>query len=104
MASTSHVVGTSNSESHRPSSKAVIGFGAIALGIAGLAFWIWQTAGPARAALEQQRQSEIAAESRLFCEKWGQPAGTQSYAACVADLNTIREQHEKRIIGDAEIL
>ena len=82
------------------SSSEVIGFGAIILAMAGLAFWVLQAAGPARAALEQQRQSEIAEESRRFCNALGQPTGTQKHAACVADLNTIREQHEKRVMAD----
>ena len=84
----------------RPSRKAVIGFGAVVLAMAGLALLIPYAAGPARAALEQQRRSEIAEESRLFCEKWGQPTGTQKHAACVADLNMMRAQHEKRVMAD----
>lgn len=88
----------------RPSSRDVIAFGAAILAVAALAFWAMQVAGPARAALEQQRLSEIAQENHLLCEKWGFPLGTTKHVACMADLRTIRDQQEKRFFTDAGLL
>jgi len=67
-----------------------------------LAFIWWDTysATGARAALEHQRNVEMALESRAVCEKWGIPAGTIKYDACVADIDAVREHHEKRVMED----
>lgn len=85
----------------KPKALAIL---AIVVVIAGFAYWISHNAGPARAAFEQQRRNEIAEENRAVCERWGQPAGTQTHRACIADLQHIREQHEKRIMADADTL
>jgi hypothetical protein len=65
-----------------------------------LVFWITYNGAAARAAFEQQRNDEIAIESRAACEKWGIPAGAQKHTDCIADLKVIRERHEKRISDD----
>src|SRR5262245_13273174 len=52
------------------------------------------------AALEYQRNVEMALESRAVCEKWGIPAGTIKYDGCVADIDAVREHHEKRVMED----
>ena len=91
-------------ESRKLSKPAALALGAIVMVFAGFAYWVSYHAGPARAALEQQRRNEIAEESRLVCEKWAQPTGTQKHVECIADLKAIREQHEKRIMADADTL
>jgi uncharacterized protein HemX len=77
---------------------------AIVVVIAGFAYWVSHNAGAARSAFEQQRRNEIAEENRSVCERWGQPAGTQKHRECITDLQQIREQHEKRIMSDADTL
>lgn len=79
----------------------------LAVGILALLAFIWwntYTAAGARAALEQQHTIEMASENRRVCEKWGMPAGTKRYDACVADIEAIREHHEKRVMEDAIFL
>jgi hypothetical protein len=98
------MTGMSEIESCGVSRPAALAIGAIVVVIAGFAYWVSYNAGPARAAFEQQRRNGIAEESRLVCERWGQPAGTQKHVECIADLRAIREQHEKRIMADADIL
>ena len=51
----------------------------------------------ARARLEGQRLSEIAAENRFYCEKWGMPVGTHKQVLCTLDLQTIRANVERRM-------
>lgn len=53
-----------------------------------------------RANMEQQRQAEIAAESRHYCEKWGMPAGSPRHMLCVLDLQKIRTNVEHRLAPD----
>ena len=75
----------------------------LAIGVLALLAFIWwdtYTAAGARAALEQQRNIEMALESRTLCEKWGMPAGTKKFDTCVADIETIRAHHEKRVMED----
>jgi hypothetical protein len=75
----------------------------LAIGVLALLAFIWwdtYTAAKARAVLGQQRNVEMAFESRTFCEKWGMPAGTKRYDTCVADIETIRARHEKRVMED----
>ena len=75
----------------------------LAVGILALLAFIWwdtYSAAGARAALEHQRNVEMALESRAVCEKWGMPAGTKKYDACVADIDAVRGHHEKRIMED----
>ena len=74
-----------------------------AIGILALLAFIWwntYTAAGARAALEHQHNIEMASESRRVCEKWGMPAGTKRHDACVADIEVIRDHHEKRVMED----
>jgi hypothetical protein len=54
-----------------------------------------------RAAFEQKRGEEIAQESRIACEKWKMPAGTQEHIACIADLKVIRGNQDKRYLDDS---
>ena len=75
----------------------------LAIGVLALLAFIWwntYTAAGARAVLEQQRNIEMALESRTLCEKWGMPAGTKKFDTCVADIETIRAHHEKRVMED----
>jgi hypothetical protein len=75
----------------------------LAIGILALLAFIWwdtYTAAGARAALEHQRNIEMALERRALCVKWGMPAGTKKHDACVADVDAVREHHEKRVMED----
>jgi len=75
----------------------------LAVGILALLAFIWwdtYSATGARAAFEHQRNVEMALESRAVCEKWGIRAGTIKYDACVADIDAVREHHEKRVMED----
>lgn len=75
----------------------------LAIGVLALLAFIWwntYTAAGARAVLEQQRNIEMALESRTLCERWGMPAGTKQFDTCVADIETIRAHHEKRVMED----
>lgn len=47
-------------------------------------------------ALDRQVEEEVAQESRMACEKWGMKATTSAYVACIADLATIRANHDNR--------
>ncbi|HEX5452164.1 MAG TPA: hypothetical protein VFX06_00080 [Stellaceae bacterium] len=47
-----------------------------------------------------QLESEIRAENRGYCEKWGMPVGTAVHAACMRDLRDIRDQTEQRVRED----
>ena len=62
--------------------------------------WLAHIGAEARAAIEQQQMSDMAAESRALCEKWGMPAGTPKHVECTADIQAIRDRHEKRITAD----
>jgi hypothetical protein len=50
-----------------------------------------------RAIAEHARAVEISNESRVFCEKWGMPAGTDQHASCVLDLQEIRASEDRRV-------
>jgi hypothetical protein len=54
----------------------------------------------ARTRMKLQRLSEIAAENRFYCEKWGMPVGTHRHVLCTLDLQTIRANVERRIDPD----
>jgi hypothetical protein len=60
------------------------------------------TPAGARVALEQQRNIEMASESRTLCEKWGMrmAAGTKRHEACVGDIEMVHDHHEKRVMED----
>jgi hypothetical protein len=49
-----------------------------------------------RAAIDRQMEDEVAQESRIACERWGMQATTAAHVACVADLATIRANHDNR--------
>jgi hypothetical protein len=75
----------------------------LAVGVLALLAFIWwdtYNAAGARVALEHQRNAEMALESRTLCEKWGMQPGTKKYDACVADIDAVREHHEKRVMED----
>lgn len=55
----------------------------------------------ARARFEAARLSEIAAEDRRYCEKWGMPARTAHYIECTIDLRTIRANATRRMTDDS---
>lgn len=90
------------SQAHMKTSRIQAGLfiGALALVLAGFFAWVARNGAVAHAALEQQRNNEIAAESRAFCEKWGASAGMERHARCVADLQGIRERQTQRIQED----
>ena len=75
----------------------------LAIGVLALLAFIWwdtHTAAGARAALEHQRNIEMALERRALSEKWGMPADTKKHDACVADIDAVREHHEKHVMED----
>ena len=49
-----------------------------------------------RASIDRQIEEEIAEESRGICEKWGMEPTTAAHIACVADLATVRTNHDNR--------
>jgi hypothetical protein len=51
----------------------------------------------ARQRMERQLARELADENRLYCEKWGMPAGTHEHVLCVMDLQEIRARQEQRL-------
>ncbi len=61
-----------------------------------------QRAPQVRAETERQQAAEIAAEDRMYCEKWGMLAGTREHAACTLDLDEIRARHAKRLLVSGE--
>ena len=61
-----------------------------------------QTAAARRTVLEQARASEMAAESRALCEKWGVPAATPKHAECLIDIQSVRDRQAQRIAEDIE--
>ena len=48
-----------------------------------------------------QLAQDIAVENKAFCEKRGFVAGARDYASCVADLNELRANHDKRTYESA---
>jgi hypothetical protein len=46
---------------------------------------------------ERVRVQEIAAESSLYCEKFGMKVGTENYRQCLLDLGEFRMKVEQRI-------
>jgi hypothetical protein len=54
-----------------------------------------------RAAAQERRATEITAENRAFCEKWGMRFGTAAHTECTRDLDAIRASQEKRLAADA---
>ncbi len=64
--------------------------------------WLVHIGGDAHAALQQQRNVEMAAESRALCQKWGMLTGTEKFDECLVDIQTVRERHAKRVMDDVE--
>ena len=60
------------------------------------------TAAARRTGLEQARASEMAAESRALCEKWGIAASTPKHAECLIDIQSVRDRQAQRIAEDIE--
>jgi hypothetical protein len=48
------------------------------------------------ARIERARTAEIAAENKLYCERWGMPAGTRRHIQCTLDLDELRAGIERR--------
>lgn len=76
----------------------IVGMVVILIG-AGLVF-IEHRSAPIRAAAAQALATELAAESKAFCEKYGMQAGTQAHASCVADVQAVRDSQAERISRD----
>jgi hypothetical protein len=76
----------------------IVGIG-LALIVAAMVI-VDQRAAPIRAAAAQALAGEVAAESRAFCEKHGMRADTQAHAACVGDVQTIRDSQTERLNRD----
>ena len=64
--------------------------------------WLVHIGGDARAAIQQQRNAEMAAESHALCQKWGMLSGTEKFDECLVDIQTVRERQAKRIMDDVE--
>jgi hypothetical protein len=48
----------------------------------------------ARATAELRHAQENANEDRIYCEKWGMPAGTPQHSTCLRDLGDLRAKVE----------
>ena len=64
-----------------------------------LHFGMTQRMPEAHAAGDPQLNKEIAQE-RASCKRWGRQAGTEKFAACIADLKEIRVRHDNRRVND----
>jgi hypothetical protein len=62
-----------------------------------------QRAAPIRVAAAQALAGEVAAESKAFCEKHGMRADTQAHAACIGDVQTIRDSQTERMNRDHQV-
>lgn len=51
-----------------------------------------------QAQAELKRAVEIAAENRVYCEKWGFAAGTHEHTMCTVDLQHLRKKIEQRAL------
>ena len=49
-----------------------------------------------RAHARQRALDEISSESRVFCEWFGMPVGTEQHPLCVVELQRIREREDRR--------
>src|SRR5687768_8773590 len=75
-------------------------FGVVLALIAGAAFVLEQRAVSSRAAAAQALAAELAAEGKAFCERYGMPASSQAHAACVKDLQAMRDSQTERMNRD----
>jgi|SRR6185312_3949397 len=80
----------------------VIGMGTAAVLAVAFIAWVSHVAAGERLLREQARLNEMAAESRALCEKWGMPDGSPKHAACLADIDSVRANHQRRIAVDEE--
>lgn len=92
----------STSESSDVISFKVIGIGTAAVLAVAFIAWVSHVSAGERLLREQARLSEMAAESRALCEKWGMPDGSPKHAACLADIDSVRASHQRRISFDEE--
>jgi hypothetical protein len=51
--------------------------------------------------MQAKRISELSAEDRSYCEKWGFAHGTQNHAACILDLEKLRAKIDQRASDEA---
>lgn len=79
-----------------------IGIGTVFVLAAVFIAWLSHTAAGERLIREQERLNEMAAESHALCEKWGMPLGSSKHDACVADIQTVRDNHARRIALEEE--
>ena len=49
---------------------------------------------------ERLRTQEIAAEHKLYCEKWGMMEGTHAHTLCTLDLQEFRRKIERRVASE----
>ncbi len=72
--------------------------------IVGFVAWSRWNAAAVQAAWEQARSAEIAEEDAAICRKWRMPAGSETHAECMADLDAIRRRHQERLMQDMGML
>jgi hypothetical protein len=70
-----------------------------AVGVAGMVYLLLHIPEmqDARARADAQLAQQISNENKLYCEKWGMPAGTHEHVICTMDLVRIRQETEERI-------
>ena len=56
-----------------------------------------QRAPQVRSDTQQQLATELAAENRAYCEKWGMRPRTREHVACTLDLDEIRARAISRV-------
>ena len=66
--------------------------------------WLVHIGSNAHAALQQQRNVEMTAESQALCQKWGMSSGTEKFDECLVDIQTVRDRHAKRVMEDVDPL
>ena len=57
-----------------------------------------------RLAAHQQMLEEMRSESQTFCEKFGMPVGTAQHQECVIELQRIRDNEDRRTVGNDDLL
>jgi hypothetical protein len=59
--------------------------------------------GPAiRAEAESRKVEETDQEDTLFCQKFGMPRGTDTFATCASYLADVRKRDEERVSRDLD--
>lgn len=84
-----------------PVAVARLMFWAVCGALAIAALGMIRNAPEVRATAQERRATEISAENRAFCEKWGMRFGTAAHTECTRDLDAIRASQEKRVAEDA---